>query len=271
MTRLGAPDSPYKGLARFDDSELDARFFFGRERETELVAANLVASRLTVLYGPSGVGKSSLLRAGVVRRLRALVPAGAAPRRRRARCRSSSTPWRDDPLAAIATAAGARRARGAEELADVLAERSPSVDGELYLVLDQMEEYFVYHGRDDGGPLADALAEILTRPELRVHVLLGIRDDALAELDAFKGRVPSLFGNVLRLDHLDLDAGARRDRRAAGGARGAGRAEGGRRAGARRRRGRPGRIGTDRAAARRPRYVAGGAAPSVSRRRTSSS
>ena len=77
--------------------------------------------------------------------------------------------------------------------------------GEIYLVLDQMEEYFVYHGRDRGGPLREALAEILTRPTLRVHVLLGIRDDALAELDAFKGRVPGLFGNVLRLDHLDVD------------------------------------------------------------------
>ena len=32
---------PYKGLARFGDSELDARLFFGRERETEVVAANL--------------------------------------------------------------------------------------------------------------------------------------------------------------------------------------------------------------------------------------
>ena len=39
-------------------------------------ASNLVASRLTVLYGPSGVGKSSLLRAGVVLRLRALVTGG---------------------------------------------------------------------------------------------------------------------------------------------------------------------------------------------------
>jgi WD40 repeat protein len=69
-----------------------------------------------------------------------------------------------------------------------------------------MEEYFVYHGRPRGGPLREALAEILARPTLRVHVLLGIRDDALAELDAFKGRVPGLFGNVLRLDHLDVDS-----------------------------------------------------------------
>ena len=198
------PDGPYKGLARFDDSELDERLFFGRDREIELVAANLVASRLSVLYGPSGVGKSSLLRAGVVRRLRALVPAGGALDG------DGALPlvvdqWRDDPLAAIATAAGAAAPESPEELADVLAERSAEVGGEIYLVLDQMEEYFVYHGRDRGGLLREVLAEILARQTLRVHVLLGIRDDALAELDAFKGRVPGLFGNVLRLDHLDVD------------------------------------------------------------------
>jgi WD40 repeat protein len=200
------PSSPYKGLASFADSDLDERFFFGRDREIELVTANLVASRLTVLYGPSGVGKSSLLRAGVVRRLRALVPAGPGTVAGDGALPIVVDAWRDDPDETIATAAGARLPAPDEALADVLAERAAEIDGELYLVLDQVEEYFVYHGRDRGGPLRDSLAEILSRPELRVHVLLGIRDDALAELDAFKGRVPALFGNVLRLDHLDRAA-----------------------------------------------------------------
>src|SRR4029079_7529507 len=43
-----------------------------REPEIAAVPANLLANRLTVLYGPSGVGKSSLLRAGVARELRSL-------------------------------------------------------------------------------------------------------------------------------------------------------------------------------------------------------
>jgi ABC-type transport system involved in cytochrome bd biosynthesis fused ATPase/permease subunit len=64
--------SPYRGLAAFEDSELDALYFFGRERDSEIVVANLIAQRLTVLYGPSGVGKSSLLLASVARALRAL-------------------------------------------------------------------------------------------------------------------------------------------------------------------------------------------------------
>ena len=67
-TDLGCP---YKGLASYEDSEFDVRFFFGREREREVICANLMASKLTVLYGDTGVGKSSVLRAGVAHSLRA--------------------------------------------------------------------------------------------------------------------------------------------------------------------------------------------------------
>src|SRR5262249_34708821 len=62
--------SPFKGLAPFGDSYVDALLFFGRSRETETIAANLQAARLTVLFGPAGVGKTSVLRAGVAHRLR---------------------------------------------------------------------------------------------------------------------------------------------------------------------------------------------------------
>ena len=51
--------SPYLGLVPYD--EQDAAYFFGREKETRLILANLFASPLTLLYGPSGVGKSSIL------------------------------------------------------------------------------------------------------------------------------------------------------------------------------------------------------------------
>ena len=142
------PDGPYKGLARFGDSELDGQFFFGREREIELVAANLMASRLTRALRPERRREEL----AAARRRRAAA-AGARSRRRRRRRRTAAAgrrgrPWRDDPLLAIAVAAGAARTRVAEELADVLAERVAERGGELYLVLDQMEEYVVYHGRD---------------------------------------------------------------------------------------------------------------------------
>ena len=74
-----------------------------------------------------------------------------------------------------------------------------------YLLLDQVEEYFVYHDSDPA--LGDALAELVTRPELPVHVLVAIREDALARLDVFKCRLPALLANRLQLDRLSVDAG----------------------------------------------------------------
>jgi WD40 repeat protein len=190
------PHSPYKGLAAFEDSELDALLFFGRERERAAVAANVLANRLTVLYGPSGVGKSSLLRAGVARRLR----------------ESSGAPvvvhesWAEDPATGLIASVHAECGElGATAgLVDTVA-AAAQAGGELHLLLDQFEEYMLYHGVD--GPLSTALPELLRRPGLRVNVLLAVRDDALAELDEFTGRIPELFGNLLRLDRLDRDSG----------------------------------------------------------------
>jgi WD40 repeat protein len=203
VSTVAAPPSPYKGLAPFDDSEVDALLFFGREREIEVIVANLMASRLTVLYGPSGVGKTSLLQAGVAHRLRreqhAIVVVFSA--------------WTGDAVANLLDAVeaavgdGAGPLRRGVPLADALAAWTRRLDAELYLVLDQFEEYFLYHENERGpGTLADELPEALRRAGLRVNFLIGIREDSLASLDAFKARIPNLFGNSLRLDRLERRA-----------------------------------------------------------------
>src|SRR5215510_10150873 len=68
MTSASQRRAPYQGLIPYEAD--DAPFFFGREKETQLIAANLFAAPLTLLYGASGVGKSSVLRAGVINHLR---------------------------------------------------------------------------------------------------------------------------------------------------------------------------------------------------------
>src|SRR5690349_12449880 len=60
---------PYRGLAPFE--ERDAELFFGREDDVERVAQVLRRRSVVAVAGPSGVGKSSLVRAGLVPRLRA--------------------------------------------------------------------------------------------------------------------------------------------------------------------------------------------------------
>ena len=55
----------------------------------------------------------------------------------------------------------------------------------------------------------EELAEIIRGREHRANFLISIREDALAQLDAFKTKIPNLFGNSLRLDRLDRHAATR--------------------------------------------------------------
>ena len=192
--------SPFKGLAAFQDSEQDERLFFGREREREIIVANLLASRLTVLYGDTGVGKSSVLRAGVARDLRVLPEPIAVV---------VFADWRDDPARALETlVAGETGAEAQGRLADTLELGAALTGGEVVVLLDGLEEEFLYHGDEAGpGSFLDEFSEAATRVGLRASFLLAVREDALAKLDRFKSRVPNVFGNYLRLEHLDRAAG----------------------------------------------------------------
>ncbi|MET9715367.1 trypsin-like peptidase domain-containing protein [Streptomyces rochei] len=65
--RLTDPDllrCPFRGLSRFETE--DARYFHGREDEITALVGALESRPVTVLVGPSGSGKSSLLRAGLL-------------------------------------------------------------------------------------------------------------------------------------------------------------------------------------------------------------
>ena len=55
---------PFRGLASFDAAH--AEYFFGRERLVADLVARLVGSTLIAVIGPSGSGKSSLIRAGLL-------------------------------------------------------------------------------------------------------------------------------------------------------------------------------------------------------------
>jgi WD40 repeat protein len=205
--------SPYKGLTPFEDSELDVLFFFGRERERELVEANLMASRLTVLYGETGVGKSSILRAGVAHHLRAVARKNLDERGEPGLAVVVFDAWQDDPLRALrsSVAEAVTRALGGSlrprdedgSLAEALRMWQQVLDGDLYVILDQAEEYFLYHGGEDGeGTFAVDFPAVVNDSDLRVNFVLAIREDALAKLDGFKAGIPNVLGNYLRLEHL---------------------------------------------------------------------
>jgi len=213
---LRAGSSPYKGLTHF--TEDDFGLFFGRGRERDVIVANLKARRATLLYGESGVGKSSLLRAGVMRALRddAQRDFEDADVGRAEYVPAIVASWSGDPLKTLLDelASAARNFVRAplqlpslprlDATIDALAAQ---VDARMLVILDQFEDYFLYHGDEAGeDTLAAELPHALARPHLRASFLLSIRADALAKLDRFKREVPGLFDTVLAIGPLDREA-----------------------------------------------------------------
>jgi len=208
-------ETPYVGLVPYQEE--DADFFFGRDREIRIITSNLRAHRLTILYGPSGAGKTSLLRAGVVHELRkeVLTRASAQPDQAPfAVCTIAA--WRDDPLLTLMSAAqdAAREALGRS--GEARWQPGTSVVRSLrawtrrvrtlLIVLDQFEDYFLYHPDETGeGTFAGELPAIVNEPNLRVNFLLSVREDAWAKLDRFKGSIPRVFANYVRVDHLSRE------------------------------------------------------------------
>jgi CHASE2 domain-containing sensor protein len=210
---VNVSDGPYVGLDCF--RETDAGLFFGRDAERTRIIGNLRASRLTLLYAESGVGKSSLLRAGVSARLNEPT-AGVRGGGRYVTVVFSE--WGPSPTPALieSLASAARRLPGARQatprrdgLAHAIADVSDATGATLLVILDQFEERFVY-APADGDAFDDELAACIVDRTVPAHFLISVREDAYALIgERFKSRVPNVYGNYLHLDFLD-EAAARR-------------------------------------------------------------
>jgi WD40 repeat protein len=211
-------DSPYKGLMPYDEE--DVLFFFGRERWRDIIINNLKSSRLTILYGESGVGKSSVLRAGVAHSLNQSARYNFEQYGSPGYAVTVFNAWRDDPLPALLrqletdikqlfigkefqpVQPSGSLVQTLQAWADLIGD--PEVSGQLFIILDQFEEYFTYHPNDTrGGTFADEFAKAVNCSNLPINFLISLREDSLARLDFFKRRIPNLFRNLLRIEHLD--------------------------------------------------------------------
>jgi hypothetical protein len=193
---------PYVGLQPYTEKEHD--FFFGRERDQRVIASNLYAASITVLYGASGVGKSSVLMAGVVPMLRT-------------KARTAVVVFRDwqrpDFLEALKGACldsvslkTGKAVTTAQDipLDDLLLRLGETFGGTILILLDQFEEYFLYHPESEANNLFDSeFARAVNRDDIDANFLLALREDGLSRLDRFRARIPNLMGNLLRLRHLD--------------------------------------------------------------------
>ncbi|EPX56876.1 hypothetical protein D187_007312 [Cystobacter fuscus DSM 2262] len=189
----GTTTPPYKFLNYFEEE--DQASFAGREDEVQEALAGLTRGRTYVVYSRSGLGKTSLLLAGLFPRLR---QRGFHPMR----VRLLESPV-EDFCAALAAefqrpelAHPAERQERVPHLLEELSAHTP-----LVIVLDQFEEFFVRF-RDRPAARAELVAllgHIYREHAVNIRLVFSLREDYYAELEDLRAELPELTRYGLRL------------------------------------------------------------------------
>ena len=182
----GPARNPYKGLRPFD--EADAADFFGREALTARLVTRLGevarASGFLAVVGPSGSGKSSVVRAGLLPALRAGGLPGSG-RWRIALLFPGARPFEELAAAMRAIAVDPEAVPTAETLAGDPAALAASLaglapaDGRLVLVIDQLEELWTLADEEAQTDFLGSLTTALASPGSRLLVVAALRVDHL--------------------------------------------------------------------------------------------
>ncbi len=194
------PPQPYKGLQPYGQD--DAAIFAGRGQESMQLANRVLANRLTILYGESGVGKSSLLRAGLGARVAAQrgLLAVAQP--------EADTPLVENlrrSLLAEAKRTGLFPESGGA-LSDLIRSAQRSLDGPVVLAIDQAEQFFLVYSDEERAAALRQLQGFLADRSLNLRFVIAIREDALGRLQPLEAILPNVLNVRYRVERLGREA-----------------------------------------------------------------
>jgi formylglycine-generating enzyme required for sulfatase activity len=189
--------SPFKFLDPYQLEDYDA--FFGRETETKELYNLVTKNRLTFVYGPSGTGKTSLLRCGLANRFGGVDWLPLFIRRG------------EDINGSLRAAIGAALGEGpgfSGTVAEAVGTLFNRYLRPVYLVFDQFEELFILGKNDpeekERRPFYDTVAELLDA-ELPCRLLFILREDYFGHLNQFEKTVPELYHRKLRVEPMNRD------------------------------------------------------------------
>jgi WD40 repeat protein/signal transduction histidine kinase len=217
------PEQPYPGLRPFEKDEW--AIFFGRERMIDEVIARLAGSRLVLIHGISGSGKSSLVRAGVLPKLALQYRRHDAPWLTCAIRPSGGPLWNlaaefarleghERDLERISAIAGEFNAHQPS-----LASIAASLDGvegkSVCILVDQFEELFRYE-KETSRDEAELFVDLIERTgraaiagdepdSVDIHVIVTMRSEFLGECARFAGFAETINRTQYLVPRMDDD------------------------------------------------------------------
>ncbi|MCB0634640.1 MAG: ATP-binding protein, partial [Lewinella sp.] len=207
--------SPFKFLDAYTKEDKD--IFFGREDEVEQLYDLVWQSHLTLVYGQSGTGKTSLVKCGLANRffesdwfdlhVRRSENINISLRRNLKRYEIVERPEQ-----------GTLKERLMRKRQDVVRTRRTEQEADneiirllrhiykhylkpIFLIFDQFEELYILGNREEQHAFYQTIAEILDS-ENYCRVIIIMREESIAQLYDFERVVPSLFDKRLRVEPM---------------------------------------------------------------------
>lgn len=183
--------SPFKLFDAYEREDRD--LFFGRDTEIDDLYSKVIHNRLTLLYGLSGTGKTSLIRCGL------------------ASCFDESD-WfelyvrRDKNIMASlekAIKSNTVKIFREEDFSLIEGVRNLFLENfkPIYLIFDQFEELFIEGSFSEIKQFIDFLQQLIAS-DIHCRVLISMREEYYVNLDMFEEKIPNVFDSRMRLENM---------------------------------------------------------------------
>jgi hypothetical protein len=192
---------PYVGGRPYNSE--DSMYFVGREKDARMLCDKIFSSRLTILYAPSGVGKTSLLRCRVIPFLA----------KEEARVFYFKKWTSEDPsaylrsdLMNLARSVGVHNPEeGSPTLAELIGLISIATGKTIVLIFDQFEEFLNTHPQHLD-LIKKEIGDLVRAGNIDIRILISLRQEFLASLEPFHQEILNLFQSTYLLQNLDDEA-----------------------------------------------------------------
>jgi hypothetical protein len=182
--------SPFKFLDSFTISDRD--IFFGRDREITELYRRIFESKILLVYGISGTGKSSLINCGLASRFDDSDWLPVNVHRGSNIIDSLNEAFNKQALTPLK-----KNQSVSEKLQSIYLDHFKPV----YFIFDQFEELFIFGSTEEKTSFIKLIKEVV-ESETQCHVIFIIREEFLAGITEFEYVLPEIFSNRFRVEKM---------------------------------------------------------------------
>jgi YVTN family beta-propeller protein len=219
-------ESPFQGPRPFSKSDRD--WFFGRDEEAEEITSLILGHKCVLIYAKSGAGKSSLLNAKIIPELEekglSVLPVSRIGSALISKSLLAHNPYmsnaleeiiKDDnlPIECKKIPTDITLSQFLRQFVSINEEKNKNEKEEkkqkpYVIIFDQLEEIFNLYPdnwRLKQHSFFEQIASALAMDDIRLRVVLVIREDYVASLDPYSGILPEKLRQRLRIEPLTRD------------------------------------------------------------------